>query len=294
MTNALCPRDQRPIGDTGYLCEREPAQLAERLAGTPPKDPRKPDGTEWVSVDEMLAELETTVARLDEMERLGTSRPAVEPWTAPNGVVTITPAWLRSGDHGALRPSVMPFSWDAAAARDAVVNTLTTWARHCAETRGIEVEGTAAMWLIGQLDWLRHRQEGPEAYDELHWTIGLLRRTVDVPPEREYAGRCGCGLKLFRVTGSSLIRCVGCRTDYPLEEYRALMLDQLGHKALTAADLALLAVTLGLGVRDGVRNLIKVWRQRGVVNPVAVREDGAPTYLVREVMIRLMPKETVA
>lgn len=123
------------------------------------------------------------------------------------------------GGHG----HPLPVDLVAAEKAAAVGNTVSTWARHVALTRGVEVprtrpplEGpvcrtnicrhlscaevrsprrevgvaTAARFLTGQLGWLRHRPEAAEALGELHQAALQLQRLLGGRPPRWYAGQC--------------------------------------------------------------------------------------------------------
>jgi hypothetical protein len=182
----------------------------------------------------------------------------------------------------------MPFSWDAADAAWGIWNTITTWARHCAEERGLTITGTVASWLIGQVEWLRHRPEAPQAFDELHDAIRRLRRVVDQPPPRMFAGHCPCGTSLYGIAGAPAVTCRSCGTTYDTEAQRGMLIDAAREQLFTAAELATLAVRAGYADDyQRTRNLINQWATRGLLVAHGTW-DGQPTYPFAETMPRLM------
>lgn len=151
-------------------------------------------------VPSLVRELEVTVARLG---RTGSS----------------------GGRRGASVP--LPFDWDASVLVSALGNTLTTWARDVAYTRGMQSPAApavplagpacqsrcghgscatvrvdrrlrllrpasvAARWLVGQVGWIRHYREGVQLADEVHYAVAAARRQVEARPDLWYAGPCG-------------------------------------------------------------------------------------------------------
>lgn len=216
----------------------------------------------------------------------------------------------------------LPVNLTAAADHDAAVNTLTTWARHITEERGTPLPtvriapcthascasrrsgitagpmclgepaehptAIAATWLITQLQWLRHRPEADEAYDELADACRILIRVVDRAPDRIVVGQCPCDAYLYAVRGAAQVMCGSCGTSYAVDETRDMLRQQLDAALFTAAEIATLATYLGLRAqRDAVRHKINVWATRGIVVSHA-ELGGAPAYRFGEVIARLM------
>lgn len=217
--------------------------------------------------------------------------------------------------------------WDQRAqdAHDAVTNALVTVARDIAETRGLAgpeplpvmvgpgcrtalvidrgcrhtscatirdrrpepSASTAARWLAGQVDWIRHRADGLATLDELRAAVGQLRRVVDRPPDREVVGRCLCGEYLYAVVGRPLVTCRSCGESYDVATARAALRRSVDQMLLTAAEIATIAAQVGVTAnREGARKLINVWAGRRVIT---ARGDycGQPTYRTGEVLERL-------
>ncbi len=269
---ALCGR---PVVDMSYLCDREGDRLRLEL--------------ERVAL--IAGEAMTTIAK---QARIGNGGRRTDPEVP------------------------LPVNLAAAADHDAAVNTLTTWARHvngesgrplptvrtapclhptCAERRlGPACAGepaehptvVVALWLADQLDWLRHRPEAEEAFDEIGDACRVLVRVVDRPAERIIVGQCGCTEYLYAVRGREYVTCSGCGTTYDVEAARDLLRESLDQRLCTAAEIAMLASYLGLTTkRDQVRHKITVWADRGLV----VRHSelrGESAYVFGEVVARLM------
>lgn len=242
------------------------------------------------------------------------------------GEATVTVAHLDVIGHGGRRtdPEVpLPLNLGAGADHDAAVTALLTWARHVSEERGIalpvvrtgrcrhascdrrrrrEVEGpmcapepadrpTAILagWLRGQLDWLRHRQEAGEAYDELGDACRLIVRVVDRPAERWYAGVCGaegCDLDLYPVAGASTIRC-RCGVAHDLDERKAWLLEQAEDVLAGASWCAYTLTRLGLTVKA---ETIRKWAERARLASHGYDAAGRPVYrlgTVRDLVVEM-------
>lgn len=122
----------------------------------------------------------------------------------------------------------LPFDPQAAQSAWVVVNTVTTWIRDVARSRGVRalryprtpgptcrtnagvpacghasclvvarsgqpVDGLAEAirWLSRQVEWLRHQPEAAQAFDELGDACAVAVRTVDRKTPQWYAGPCG-------------------------------------------------------------------------------------------------------
>lgn len=197
----------------------------------------------------------------------------------------------RSGDRGgrvAGAEPPLPVDLGAADSAWAVNNTITTWARHVAEERGLTVTGTdpdptvlAARWLTGQLDWLRHRPEAAEAWDELADACRLLERAVDRAVPRWYAGPCGCGAELYAAAGADRVHCRTCEVTHDASARKAWLLESargtLARASLISAALGILGEPVPVGT-------VWSWASRGRIVARGRDTDGSPMYLVGEVL----------
>lgn len=206
----------------------------------------------------------------------------------------------------------LPFAWDAADAAWAVANTLTTWARHVSQEsgralpmvqtrtwcdhascrparagaigpacRGEPAEhplAVVASWLASQLDWLRHRPEADQAFDELSDACHLLERTVDRPPVLWYAGPCGhngCVGELYAGTGAQLVRCRECGAEHDADGRREWLLGLAEDRLANATWLAGTLTVLGHPVSAAT---IRKWAQRHRLLAHGTDERGWATY----------------
>jgi hypothetical protein len=110
------------------------------------------------------------------------------------------------GSEHALRPSPWPVDLDAAALLTEAGNTLTTWARHLAESRGATVPdmrtdahtldasprmlAELVRWMLTHHDAIRMDEAADEIQRELTGLRDRMRRMVDRAPSAFYAGPC--------------------------------------------------------------------------------------------------------
>lgn len=176
-------------------------------------------GRNLVIAGGLMPELVTTVARLDRIGQAGRG----------NG------------------ENPLPVNLEAAAAADEIANTFGTWARHVSEERGKAVDGEPAAWLAKQVDWLRYRPEAEEAFDELDDACRRLRRTIDIPVPRWYAGPCTCGTELYAASQAATVRCSNedCRAEYDAKERKAWLLGEARDVLAHAGWIASAASALG-------------------------------------------------
>lgn len=308
MTQPTCPLCARPIQDQAYVCWdcTQGVRLElDRIAG-------------------LAGEAEVTIARLDRLMRVAGERRQLdpEPMVATGRSSLVRTPWRAPPPFGALVATPWVFSPDARRHYDAAFGELSTWLRHCLDTRGqahpaVRTEGcrhhscqriargaidgplctvalpqhpleVIAHELATQLRWLRQQPEAPEALPAISAACRRVERVVDRPAERLIAGRCGCGLYLYARAGAANVRCTGCGTSYDVASSRDALRASLADALFTGAEIATLAVTLGYeGKRDALRNRLKVWAGRGLI--VAHGEyEGQPAYRFGEVMARLM------
>lgn len=283
MTNdPTCAICSRPVVDQSYCCDRCASKTV----------------TELESVAKVAGEAMTTIAK---QARMGSGGRRTDP-DVP-----------------------LPYNPDAASDHDAAINTLTTWARHvneesgralplfrtapcthpsCADRRANRVHGprcagepvehptaVIARWLAGQIDWIRHRPEAAQAFDELGDACRVLVRVVDRPADHWYAGRCDCGQDLHPVAGAKAIRCRECGVVHDLEARKAWLLDQ-AEDVLAIANWC--AATLNrLGVPT-TASTIRTWAERSRLASHGFDAAGRPLYrlgTVRELALEAAQEE---
>lgn len=245
MTDLPKCRCGHPIHDMAYVCGRCADGVRHELA----------------EVVKVAGAITLTVAKLD---RLGEGGPRADP------------------------EPPLPVNLSAATAHDAAVGELSTWARHVAEVRGGDVEGNGhplallALWLTGQVDWLRHRQEAEEALDAITDACRALVRVVDRRAERWYAGRCdSCQTDLYPVAGAKTIRCPECPAEYDADQRKVKLLRDLEDVWATPEQCAHAMTSLGLPVNAST---IRTWgAQRHRLAPHPESLPGRPRYRVGSV-----------
>lgn len=227
-----------------------------------------------------------------------------------------------------------PLPWnDSAVIRSAAIgNTVSTWARHVSESRGIEIPRpkrvvlgptcrtgigckhwscdrirfrpatlgvvAAAGWLARQdnVRWLRHRQEGPEAFTALQGAARALEGLVGRPPELQYRGVCLTGVgeldeagdeilcqaQLYARKGARLVVCRDCGAEHDGDYRRKFLLDQAKDQLLHAEAMARALTAMEIeGVTAGrVRGMAR----HGRITAHGTDSADRPIYRVSEVL----------
>lgn len=271
------------------------------------------------SLERAIALVDEADATIAKLARIGASssrqpEPPEPDGSAPGG--GHLPPWLRSQAASALYPTPLPYNPSAADRYAAAGNAIVTAVRHIAEERGILVPRTCAhhscgririghttgptceypagtrqlvkamTWLLGQLNWLRHRPEAVEELRGLDSAAGALVRLVDRPPSRVVIGQCACNEYLYAIKGAAFVKCQGCGTSYDVATVRDMMRTWLGDALFTAAECATMAALLGLTAnRTRTRHLITIWGDRGRL--VVHDYQGVSAYRFGEVVDRL-------
>lgn len=197
-------------------------------------------------------------------------------------------------------PLDLPAAYDVGAVR----NTVTTWARHVADTRGhtlpLDRVDDVMRWLAGQVDWLRHRPEAEQAVDELLDACRLVARIVDTHGPRWYAGPCRstdtdgdvCGQDMYAPPGADTVRCGQCGASYRARERIDWLLDEAGDRLYHAELIGRALAALGLPCTGSViRNLA----DRGRITAHGTDSAGRPTYRlgdVRQVLAARPPRRS--
>jgi hypothetical protein len=206
---------------------------------------------------------------------------------APDARLVAAGLVRRGGGSGSNKPGSRPPLNDGATdALDGVQNLLTTLARGIAEDRGLDVPRngrndpivTAARWLRGQVEWLRHAVDGPEAYavrafDEIAVCAGRLRGLVNGPSEQKFLGPCGaehpadcsidgpecpyvppCEGDVYAFRGAQRGRCRTCGAEVATSDREAWLNGEVRSRAFRAAQIA-----EAYGVNE---NNIRTWSTR--------------------------------
>lgn len=244
-------RCDRPIHDMAYICGRCAVTLRHKID----------------DVARIAGDINVTVAK-QAVVTAGIPRPD-------------DLGWWKSPD--ALEPVPLPVDLDRAQRHDAAVMELATWARAIAEERGpqprrwvghpgrppqrvhplVELAAT----LADNLGWLRHQPFAEEAFDAISSACRELVRVVDTKPAGKLVCMCQCGERLYAQGHEETVTCHECGLSYEVAVARADLLDQGRELSVTPAEAAdLIASWVDPNAnRERVRNLIRQWAHRGLI-----------------------------
>lgn len=224
--------------------------------------------------------------------------------------------------RGALIETALPYLPGTATRAAAACGEIVTWARHVCEERGIGVPrpgpavgplcragwgcnhpscdrirartvepgvARAARFLLGQLEWIRHRPEADETVEQLQAAASVLVRCVDRPPALRYAGPCWaedadggqCEEELYALEGAATVRCPGCGAAHDLGLRRQWLLGQVDDVLANAATLAAALSSLD---RPVTASMIRNYADRGRITAHGRDRDDRPTYRVGDVL----------
>jgi hypothetical protein len=226
-------------------------------------------------IERALAELP---ADLTDLQAVATRQAA-----GPLGLGDPARQWDGPRQDGALGDAGWVFAPGAADQLWVVGNTVTTWARHLASSRGVELPAwvadalTASRWLLSSLDAIRHDEAAAQIHDEItSLPVENRRWIMPPPPEEEFHGLCDaadvaaelegqdvrlsvgrCGTQLWSREQAQRIDCPVCGASYTRAERQASMLTELVDTLGTVRQVASTLTTLGRPVTDKqIRNML--------------------------------------
>jgi hypothetical protein len=286
-----CPLCGKPIADTAYVCHHCGALLALAILRT---------ALLWESLEDAIG------------RRLRVDHPSAAP-----KLVERTPhagPWCYGAHHGCQHESCrtvwysrdrteppLPhedsgtLSIEASEAGWAAHNTITTWARHIIETRGLDTPRTpqgACNLLARNAAWLAHRPEAGEAFDELTAAAYVVRATVDTHAARIFLGPCDqCRRDLYAQVGKAEVECKPCMLIYPVQARRELLLTQAEDRLERAVTIAAMLTTYGEPINA---SRIRQWAKRGRIEQRGSDWSGHPLYRIGDALhlMRAMPETT--
>lgn len=138
----------------------------------------------------------------------------------------------------------------------------------------------ALRFVARHADWLMHRPEAEQAYDELTAVVEGARRTIDTRGGQQYAGPCDvCERDMYAATGAAVVECKPCGVSHDMADRREWLLSAAEDRLATAAELARAVSGLGQPVTAAT---IRQWASRGRL--AAHGMDGTrPRYRVGDV-----------
>lgn len=177
--------------------------------------------------------------------------------------------------------------WEADGSRlqEAVKNTMATWARVVLDEKPI-YEGpshstclhvscsvcrrnrppqddvpSVCRYLLRHADWVRSQMWAPEILDELTYTAEQLRRMVDRPADRWYAGPCNdCGKAMYAQVGALEVVCKDCNYTTQVRDRRTVLLKEAAEKLVPAALIARAVSWLGEDPLTSAK--VRLWGHR--------------------------------
>ena len=177
-------------------------------------------------------------------------------------------------------------------------NMLSTWCRvildQCGGTPPADTIPAMAQWLHGQGVIIRSAEWGDECVTQIRYAVREVRRCVDRPAERVYAGECpDCGGQVYGLAGADRARCrvEGC--DGEIEDPEARR-DEAVKRAVaaaperlvTAAEAAMASRALGRQITD--RAVRKMAAEGRIVAATSARPAK---YRLGDIMAVLQHKE---
>lgn len=225
---------------------------------------------------------------------------------------TLKTRQVRFGQGG--RSNGMPMGMDARFAKlgggseveYAAKNTVVAWVRIAAEYLSVEqgptcgpfclhvscamirrtrlpVDDMTSMcaYLLRQADWFRVGPLGPEILDEMLDVEKRLRKLIDRPADRWYAGPCNaivigddedgveCGEPLYALTDFGEVECRKCEATYTVKERRDWLLAHADDESAPISVIARAITALSDDVRDNAKLAARMrqWAARNRIFP---------------------------
>lgn len=202
----------------------------------------------------------------------------------------------------------LPLNLGATQRLDSVQNTLTTWARHVVETRGVALKGVgpdpivhAAHYLAGNVEWVRHNPAAEEFLADVEACARVVAGIARGPASQRYLGPCGaptwCDVTgIGKEPGSELVEgapcdgdvycregaqhgaCRTCGAEVSTRERQAWLDGEVRARAFRASE-----IEDAFGIKA---NLIRQWATpaRGLVDVHGQDREGRALYLLSHVL----------
>ncbi|MFE0021933.1 hypothetical protein [Amycolatopsis sp. NPDC059021] len=188
--------------------------------------------------------------------------------------------------HSASTP--MPYHEAASEMGWVLANTISTWAREVHERNPhlLPPPGSttgAASWLTGLPGLLALHPAADELHDEITHVVAQVRRVVDRPPDRVYAGPCDapvdgerCPDHLYARPGQRRVQCGSCGAEHDVDERRNWMIRYAVDLRVTATvALGWARLLLDKAIPRGTWDS---WISRGRIVPHGTDGRGRPVF----------------
>lgn len=255
----------RPTRDTLALCEQCIWEIKQAL---------DPDND--LSIPALLDDLATTLTRQARIAQRNGSRSSERP----------VPFHVRAGDIA-----------------DHARSVLTGWVRALANDQSDRYPADTllamAAWLLRHINDIATHEAAADIHSEIIDTATSIRRVIDRPADRIYAGVCAamfaeasppCTEPLYAHPGAGVVRCIDCGTVHQIDKRREDMLRRLDDRLVTAAEFARLATYLieDFGrSREQTRKLVNQWHKRGLLERHSDDRNGDPLFQFGQVKLLL-------
>lgn len=140
----------------------------------------------------------------------------------------------------------------------------------------------ALAFIATQADWLAHRPEAVEAFDELEGAIGLIKSAIDTAGDSTYAGPCDiCSRDMYAKPGALEVECRPCALVYDLADRREWLLKQAEDRLETATNVARAITAYGQTLTP---ERIRQWKTRGRITAHGEDASGRPLFRIGDVL----------
>lgn len=197
----------------------------------------------------------------------------------------------------------LPFSRRASEAAYVLRSALVGWVRDLSETAPVhqgppcracghlsclliagpsDDMGSMALWLLAGFERLLSHPAVDEAYGEIADAVRGAERATDRPAERQFAGRCACGVALYAKPGAAVVQCRDCdaapvQVSSQLDQMRERVRDQLAHPFGASKLLARLEI-------KAPESTIRRWAAQGRIVAHGTDERGRCLYRIGDVL----------
>jgi hypothetical protein len=188
------------------------------------------------------------------------------------------------------------FNPDAGDVRVALVNAVTTWARHIAEARQRRGPGGSAevaeYWLGEYIGAVRLDEAAGEIYGEITRAVAAGLVAINPAPMLTYRGPCptivgrtpqaraiSCALPLYADRAEPFVICPNCGIRHDVARLEQRLLAHIGGRTFGVRELVRVLRELGEPVPRGT---IVSWIHRGQLRARGRSEDGKPLYRLED------------